>query len=178
MEKVGKMVFKMKPSKSGINKLPLFRQFRPACKNWGSFDETFCRTWKFPAKRYMYNFYSTFAREGPLPLPNCFFCYTRPSRGNCFAPPTRPISFTHPPDQSGHDYHFSIWSSNEKLFVILHHLKNEGAGFYLANYPFGGKKGLIFDASLPENLIKKNNLPGFSSICWPHFRSVSGHDVV
>ena len=168
----------MKPSKSGINKLPLFCQFRPACKNWGSSDETFCRTWKFPAKRYMYNFYSTFAREGPLPLPNCFFCYTRPSRGNCFAPPTRPISFTHPPDQSGHDYHFSIWSSNEKLFVILHHLKNEGAGFYLANYPFGGKKGLIFDASLPENLIKKNNLPGFSSICWPHFRSVSGHDVV
>ena len=79
MEKVGKMVFKMKPSKSGINKLPLFRQFRPACKNWGSSDETFCRTWKFPAKRYMYNFYSTFAREGPLPLPNCFFCYTRPS---------------------------------------------------------------------------------------------------
>ena len=93
-------------------------------------------------------------------------------------PPTRPISFTHPPDQSGHDYLFSIWSSNEKRFVILHHLKNEGAGFYLANYPFGGKMGLIFDASLPENLIKKNNLPGFSCICWPHFRSVSGHDVV
>ena len=79
MEKVGKMVFKMKPSKSGINKLPLFRQFRPACKKLGSSDETFRRTWKFSAKRYMYIFYSTSAREGPLPLPNCFFCYTRPS---------------------------------------------------------------------------------------------------
>ena len=90
MEKVGKMVFKMKPSKSGINKLPLFRQFRPACKKLGSSDETFWRTWKFSAKRYMYIFYSTSAREGPLPLPNCFFCYTRPSRGYCFAPPTRP----------------------------------------------------------------------------------------
>ena len=119
-----------------------------------------------------------FDRKGPLPLPNRFLCYTRPSRGYSFAPPTRPISFTHPPDQSGHDYLFSIWSSNEKRFVILHHLKKEGAGFYLANYRFGGKMGLIFDASLPENLIKKNNLPGFSCICWPHFRSVCGHDVV
>ena len=81
MEKVGKRVFKMKPSKSGINKLPLFCQFRPACKKLGSSDETFCRTWKFSAKWYMYIFYSTSAREGPLPLPNCFFCYTRPSRG-------------------------------------------------------------------------------------------------
>ena len=81
MEKVGKMVFKMKPSKSGINKLPLFRQFRPACKKLGNSDETFWRTWKFSAKWYMYIFYSTSAREGPLPLPNCFFCYTRPSRG-------------------------------------------------------------------------------------------------
>ena len=79
MEKVGKMVFKIKPSKSGINKLPLFRQFRPACKKLGSSDETFWRTWKFSAKWYMYIFYSTSAREGPLPLPNCFFCYTRPS---------------------------------------------------------------------------------------------------
>ena len=79
MEKVGKRVFKMKPSKSGINKLPLFCQFRPACKKLGSSDETFCRTWKFSAKWYMYIFYSTSAREGPLPLPNCFFCYTRPS---------------------------------------------------------------------------------------------------
>ena len=108
MEKVGKMVFKMKPSKSGINKLPLFRQFRPACKNWGSSDETFCRTWKFPAKRYMYNFYSTFAREGPLPLPNCFFCYTRPPSRSGLRP-TRPpwlillpkniICFTFTPSQ-------------------------------------------------------------------------------
>ena len=89
MEKVGKMVFKMKPSKSGINKLPLFCQFRPACKNLGSSDETFCRTWKFPAKRYMYIFYSTSAREGPLPLPNCFFCYTRPSSRSGLRP-TRP----------------------------------------------------------------------------------------
>ena len=162
MEKVGKMVFKMKPSKSDINKLPLFRQFRPACKKLGSSDETFWRTWKFSAKRYMYIFYSTSAREGPLPLPNCFFCYTRPSRGNYFAPPTRPISFTHPPDQSGHDYIFSIWSSNEKRFVILHHLKNEGAGFYLANYPFGGKLGLIFLLRLcPKTPSKRIIYPAF-----------------
>ena len=88
MEKVGKMVFKMKPSKSGINKLPLFRQFRPACKKLGSSDETFWRTWKFSAKRYMYIFYSTSAREGPLPLPNCFFCYTRPSVRSASHPPS------------------------------------------------------------------------------------------
>ena len=178
MEKVGKRVFKMKPSKNGINKLPLFSKFRPACKKLGNSDETFWRTWKFSAKWYMYIFYSTSAREGPLPLPNCFFCYTRPSRGYSFAPPTRPISFTHPPDQSGHDYLFSIWSSNEKRFVILHHLKNEVAGFYLANYPYGGKMGLIFVASLPENPIKKNNLPGFSCNCLPLILSGSGHDVV
>ena len=102
----------------------------------------------------------------------------RPPRGYSFAPPTRPISFTHPPDQSGHDYLFSIWSSNEKRFVILHHLKNEVAGFYLANYPYGGKMGLIFVASLPENPIKKNNLPGFSCNCLPLILSGSGHDVV
>ena len=89
MEKVGKRVFKMKPSKSGINKLPLFCQFRPACKKLGSSDETFCRTWKFSAKWYMYIFYSTSAREGPLPLPNCFFCYTRPSSRSGLRP-TRP----------------------------------------------------------------------------------------
>ena len=89
MEKVGKMVFKMKPSKSGINKLPLFRQFRPACKKLGNSDETFWRTWKFSAKWYMYIFYSTSAREGPLPLPNCFFCYTRPSSRSGLRP-TRP----------------------------------------------------------------------------------------
>ena len=124
MEKVGKMVFKMKPSKSGINKLPLFCQFRPACKNWGSSDEKFCRTWKFPAKRYMYNFYSTFAREGPLPLPNCFFCYTRPSSRSGLRPtrppwlillPRKVFCFTFTPSQVSYSWKKSYLKRSHSL---------------------------------------------------------------
>ena len=111
------MVFKMKPSKSGINKLPLFCQFRPACKNWGSSDETFCRTWKFPAKRYMYNFYSTFAREGPLPLPNCFFCYTRPSRS--FRSASHPPSVTNLASEKSFFFHLYPISGQLLLKNVL-----------------------------------------------------------
>ena len=124
MEKVGKMVFKMKPSKSGINKLPLFRQFRPACKKLGSSDETFWRTWKFSAKWYMYIFYSTSAREGPLPLPNCFFCYTRPSSRSGLRP-TRPpwlillprniICFTFTPSQVSYSWKKSYLKRSHSL---------------------------------------------------------------
>ena len=127
MEKVGKMVFKMKPSKSGINKLPLFRQFRPACKKLGSSDETFWRTWKFSAKRYMYIFYSTSAREGPLPLPNCFFCYTRPSS-------TLKVTWL--------IFFFGIfWNQNNKVMRQYHGLKQRRRTrrIHISLAPFGRK---------------------------------------
>ena len=124
MEKVGKMVFKMKPSKSDINKLPLFRQFRPACKKLGNSDETFWRTWKFSAKWYMYIFYSTSAREGPLPLPNCFFCYTRPSSRSGLRPtrppwlillPRKVFCFTFTPSQVSYSWKKSYLKRSHSL---------------------------------------------------------------
>ena len=77
MEKVGKMVLKIKPWKSGTNKLSSSRQFRAACKKLERLNLTFLRT-KFIFRKGQGIYWKKFfARKGPLPLPNRFLRLTR-----------------------------------------------------------------------------------------------------
>ena len=77
MEKVGKMVLKIKPWKSGTNKLSSSRQFRAACKKLERLNLTFLRT-KFIFRKGQGIYWKKFfARKGPLPLPNRFLRPTR-----------------------------------------------------------------------------------------------------
>ena len=77
MEKVGKMVLKTKPWKSGTNKLSLSRQFRAACKKLERLNLTFLRTQFIFRKGQGIYWKKFFARKGPLPLPNRFLRPTR-----------------------------------------------------------------------------------------------------
>ena len=77
MEKVGKMVLKTKPWKSGTNKLSLSRQFRAACKKLERLNLTFLRTRFIFRKGQGIYWKKFFARKGPLPLPNRFLRPTR-----------------------------------------------------------------------------------------------------
>ena len=90
MEKVGKMVLKIKPWKSGTNKLSSSRQFRAACKKLERLNLTFLRT-KFIFRKGQGIYWKKFfARKGPLPLPNRFL---RPTRVHLEAEQA-----PHPPD--------------------------------------------------------------------------------
>ena len=77
MEKVGKMVLKIKPWKSGTNKLSSSRQFRAACKKLERLNLTFLRTKFIFRKGQGIYWKKIFARKGPLPLPNRFLRPTR-----------------------------------------------------------------------------------------------------
>ena len=77
MEKVGKMVLKTKPWKSGTNKLSLSRQFRAACRKLERLNLTFLRTRFILRKGQGIYWKKFFARKGPLPLPNRFLRPTR-----------------------------------------------------------------------------------------------------
>ena len=77
MEKVGKMVLKTKPWKSGTDKLSLSRQFRAACKKLERLNLTFLRTRFIFRKGQGIYWKKFFARKGPLPLPNRFLRPTR-----------------------------------------------------------------------------------------------------
>ena len=77
MEKVGKVVLKTKPWKSGTNKLSLSRQFRAACKKLERLNLTFLRTRFIFRKGQGIYWKKFFARKGPLPLPNRFLRPTR-----------------------------------------------------------------------------------------------------
>ena len=77
MEKVGKMVLKTKPLKSGTNKLSLSRQFRAACKKLERLNLTFLRIRFIFRKGQGIYWKKFFARKGPLPLPNRFLRPTR-----------------------------------------------------------------------------------------------------
>ena len=110
MEKVGKMVLKIKPWKSGINKLLLSRQFRAACKKLERLNETFSRT-QFIFRKGLRIFWKKFfARKGPLPLPNRFLRPTRVHLEEIVSP--------HPPDLSLYPPTWSVSAPSRLLLKI------------------------------------------------------------
>ena len=139
MEKVGKMVLKIKPWKSGTNKLSSSRQFRAACKKLERLNLTFLRT-KFIFRKGQGIYWKKFfARKGPLPLPNRFLRPTRVHLGV--------LNHPHPPDrnywpflmiQSGFNHCFLFhWVVFQRKTICDNQsrYKNDGARFHWATYP-------------------------------------------